>query len=229
MNAAFFDAVRAAVFGGKLTQKQIDGMNVIDGAWRRYGDGNLQRKAYVFATAAHETAWTMQPIYERGAKSYFDKYEPGTAIGKRLGNTKRGDGYLYRGRGFVQITGRSNYARVGKSIGVDLIASPDMALDPIVAGRIIVVGTLEGWFTGKGLSDYIDDVDEPDDADLKEFLQARRTVNGTDKAASIAALALKFEAALKLAPPAPITAPINTNWIAALLRVLINLLPKKRA
>ncbi len=50
--------------------------------------------AYVLATAYHETAHTMKPIYERGGKAYFNKYDAGTAIGKRLGNTVKGDGSL---------------------------------------------------------------------------------------------------------------------------------------
>ena len=83
-----------------------------------------------------------------------------------------------------------------------------------------MAGTLKGWFTGKSLSDYIDDLDDTDDIEVKEFVQARRTVNGQDKAAVIAGHALAFEKALKAggyAPPkvaapakaAPVTRPIN--------------------
>lgn len=197
MNAAFFNAVRSSLFGGKLAQAQVTGINAILDAWARYGDGNLQRQAYVLATPIVETGGRYEAIHEQGPKSYFDKYEPGTKIGKRLGNTHRGDGYRYRGRGLVQITGRANYARVGREFGIDLLGNPDLALGLELAARILVVGTLKGWFTGKSLSDYIDDVDDPDDADLKEFVQARRTVNGTDKADVIAGHALAFEKALK--------------------------------
>lgn len=71
-----------------------------------------------------------------------------------------------------------------------------------------MVGTIEGWFTGKSLTDYIDDVEEADDEDLKEFIEARRTVNGTDKAKLIGGHAIEFEKALKAggyvsAPPVP--------------------------
>ena len=54
------------LFGGKLKQSQVDGINGIIVAWDQYGDGNIQRLAYVLATAFHETAATMQPIREYG-------------------------------------------------------------------------------------------------------------------------------------------------------------------
>lgn len=67
----------------------------------------------------------------------FNRYEPGTGPGKRLGNTRAGDGARYKGRGFVQLTGRHNYKHFGAKIGADLIASPEDAKDPAMAGRIL--------------------------------------------------------------------------------------------
>lgn len=197
MNSAFFNVVRASVFNGRLTQAQVEGITVIIRAWAQFGDGNLQRQAYVLATPVIETAWRMEPIHEYGGVSYFDKYEPGTKLGKVLGNTKRGDGYRYRGRGFVQITGRANYAKAGKILGIDLVGNPDLALDPWVAARILVIGSQEGWFTGKGLPSFIDEIDEDDTEELREFAQARRVINGQDRAVEIGKIALVFEKALK--------------------------------
>ncbi len=164
--------------------------------------------AYALATTEWETARTMDPIYERGPRSYFDKYEPGTSIGKRLGNTKKGDGYLYRGRGYVQLTGRSNYERAGKKLGIDLIGNPDLALRPDIAVKIMLIGMRDGWFTGKSFASYLTAGWGSDVDDLKEFTQARRIINGTDKAETIAKLAVKYKGVLRQAQGAP-SAPVS--------------------
>lgn len=197
MDKVFFDRVRASAFGGSLTPAQVEGMNAIGDAWQRYGDGSLQREAYVFATPVIETGGLMVPVHELGSVAYFNKYEPGTPIGVRLGNTIRGDGYLYRGRGLVQITGRRNYMFVGKQLGLDLVGDPEGAMTLLNASRILVEGSLKGWFTGKSLGAFIDDIDEADDEDTREFIAARRVINGQDRAAEIARYAVAFEHALQ--------------------------------
>ena len=71
-------------------------------------------------------------------KQWFDLVYGGEWGARNLGNTHEGDGYKYRGRGFNQLTGLSNYARYGQKIGVDLVANPDLANDPAVAAKIAV-------------------------------------------------------------------------------------------
>lgn len=56
--------------------------------------------------------------------------------GGRMGNRTAEDAYRYRGRGFIQLTGRDNYARAGKALGLDLPNQPDLAADPAIAARI---------------------------------------------------------------------------------------------
>ena len=63
----------------------------------------------------------------------FDRYENRA----NLGNTQPGDGPRFKGRGYVQLTGRDNYTKVGMQIGADLISNPDLANDPGTAGKIL--------------------------------------------------------------------------------------------
>lgn len=95
--------------------------------------------------------------------------------GGRMGNTQAGDGYKYRGRGYVQLTGKDNYAAASKELGIDLVNNPDMAADPAVAAKVAawywkrrvsqrgLDGTVEGATYGinggyNGLSDRRDKV-----------------------------------------------------------------------
>ncbi len=55
---------------------------------------------------------------------------------KELGNTEPGDGARYKGRGFVQLTGRANYRDMGAKLGLDLESNPDLAKDPTIAAKI---------------------------------------------------------------------------------------------
>lgn len=70
----------------------------------------------------------------------FGLYDAGTSIGRKLGNTLPGDGERYKGRGFIQLTGRDNYRRIGEAIGLGtaLVDDPDMANDSKVAAKVLV-------------------------------------------------------------------------------------------
>ena len=91
----------------------------------------------LMAQAAHETGM-FNDLYENGTEEYFDKYEPGTATGDSLGNTEAGDGYLFRGRGYLHLTGRYNYQKAQDALGYDFINNPDLAADPTIAAEVAI-------------------------------------------------------------------------------------------
>jgi len=187
--------------------------------------------AYVLGTARHET----------GAYRYMREIWGPTPAQKRyegrkdLGNTVAGDGKKFMGRGFVQITGRRNYADWSKRLGLDLLKEPKLAERPEVAVKIIVQGMKLGTFTGKKLADYFSLV-------KSDFRGARRIVNGTDKADLIADYANQFDRLLleagygvgepvtaPLEPPAPQTPPAATQggfW-ASLIAAIAKLFGRK--
>lgn len=186
---AFFDAYRTAY--GALSQSQEDGLGLLLASIEDYGDlADLRWIAYMLATIKHECAETWQPIVERGPKAYFDQYEAGTKIGKRLGNVDPGDGFRFRGRGYVQLTGRANYARMADRLGYNIEARPDLALTPVVAYEIIAVGMRDGLFTGKKFEDYLNDK-------VTDYFRARQIINSLDQAQRIAAYATTLEQIVK--------------------------------
>lgn len=183
--AAFFAAVRSSLFGGKLSAEQVQGMEAIIDDFEADGLTDLRWLAYMQATAYHETDRTMQPIVEYGGRKYFDKYDTGR-LAEQLGNTPEadGDGYLYRGRGLAQITGYDNYRKFG------LEKDPDKALELPTAVRILIVGMTTGAFTGRKLSHYFS-------GDTADWVNARRIINGTDRAEDIAGYGRAFHQALE--------------------------------
>jgi predicted chitinase len=193
--AAFFDNLRDGLLGPSLDTGEVGGCEAILDAM---AGEPLSWCAYALSTAYHETAHTMQPIKEYGGARYFFRmYDPQgqrPQVARRLGNTEAGDGVKFAGRGYVQLTGRANYAKAGAKLGLDLIAQPDLAMRPDVAADIMREGMLHGWFTGRGFYSYLPSVGG---SDRKAYINARRIINGIDRAGDIADYAGKFEAALR--------------------------------
>ena len=174
----FFTAVRANPFGGSMRQGQVDGCNAILDAWEARDDmTDIRWLAYMLATAKWETGHTMQPVEE---------------IGKGRGRpygVPMADGRVFYGRGYVQLTWATNYAKMAALTGADLVGHPELALEPKIAAIILFEGMKGGMFTGAGLPRYFNDtVDDP--------VSARRIVNGTDHADDIAAIHAGFLAGL---------------------------------
>lgn len=180
---------------GPVSQSPTDGLNfILDQVAQDTTNWlNLNEIAYALATFAWETAHTFQPIHEKGPLAYFSQYDPGTPKGQRLGNTQAGDGFLFRGRGYVQLTGRTNYTKVGQFLSVDLVGNPDLALQPPVAYKIAANGMRLGWFTGQRLRGFMPTGGPAD------YVNARKIINGLDHAADIAAIAQNFQLVLTAA------------------------------
>lgn len=180
---------------GRLQQSQVDGLESILESFENDPDlTDIRHAAYMLATVKIECADTWQPINEWGSDGYLSKYEPGTKLGLSLGNTQVGDSLRFPGRGYVMITGRANYLRLGEALGLgyDLIVNPHRALEPRVAYRIMSIGMRDGLFTGRNLSQYIS-------GKACDYKGARRIINGQDKAEVIASFAALFEQTLKSA------------------------------
>lgn len=114
------------------------------------------------ATIGTETT-TFLPIDEQGPPGYFDQYEPHTSTGRVLGNTHPGDGARFKGRGFIQLTGRWNYGHFGRAVGEALVERPERANLPDVAARIFVA-----YLTERGVAEC---------ARQGDWREARRRVN----------------------------------------------------
>lgn len=190
MNEAFFSEVRKHF--GRLSQAQVDGFNII----LKAAEGRqVSHVAYILATAWHETARTMQPVRETLAGSDAQavaRLEKAWKAGKlpqvKIPYWRYDDtGRTWLGRGYVQLTHKDNYRKAAAMVSVDLLGNPSLAMRADIAAKILVEGCATGLFTGRPLSNYL-----PGD-----YVNARRVVNGLDKAQAIAAHAVAFEAALR--------------------------------
>ncbi len=187
----FFNEVRGRPFGGSMEARHVAGCNAILDYWEsEHSGGDTRHVAYLLGTTYHETAHRMEAINEYGTASYFNnRYGPGTAVGRSLGNTQPGDGNRFHGRGFVQLTGRANYTDWGNRLGLDLTGNPELGLDVDVATKILVEGSMMGTFTGVSLPDYFN-------ASKNDWYHARQVINRLDKAQHIADLGKQFWAAI---------------------------------
>ena len=186
---AFFNAVRqSGIFTGPLKPDQVKGLETVCSVAREAG-WPLAFTAYALATACHETAYTMQPVREA-----FWLNENWRRAKLRY--------YPFYGRGYVQLTWKNNYQRADRELelGSRLITNLDLALDPIIAAKIMVKGMQEGWFAGDRAGrrhTLARHLPPSGAANVNQMTSARRIINGTDKARKIADEAIKFQSALQ--------------------------------
>jgi len=164
----FFEHVSHALFGGKLTKAQTNGIKrILDYRESRYPKMSDDQLAYLLATVKWETAHAMTPVREAGGERYLKakKYYP------------------WVGEGLVQVTWEINARKFGAKKPGDLLSWP-------IALHAAFEGMTKGMFTGKKLSDYIAN-------GRADYIGARRIINGTDQAKVIAGFAHAFRDALR--------------------------------
>lgn len=180
----FFDSVRLSLFSrGGLSAGQVDGMNRILDEWIRSQIPDLRFLAYMLSSTFHESAQTMQPIRELGSEEYLRS--------KKY--------YPWVGEGLVQVTWEANARKFGATRPGQLMTWP-LCLKPLFDGMT------RGMFTGKRLADYFN-------ATTDDPINARRIINGIDRANLVAMYHGKFLAALKTSEkattaPSPIPVPV---------------------
>lgn len=186
----FIDQISITLFNGRLSQSQVDGINFKLNAFEKAGIRDNRWKAYMLATSYHETAKTMQPIEEYGKGK-------GRPYGQKImynGKPYKFPDKIYYGRGDVQLTWYENYKLMGKLLNIPLLGQPELALNPEISARIMIEGMTKGRsnrgdFTGVSLETYFNSV-------KNDPINARRIINGVDKAELIADYYYKFLEAL---------------------------------
>lgn len=229
--AKFFAAVRASgVLGAALTAGQVANVEMIIDEGQKRGVP-LRHLAYALGTARHEVGAAMAPISENlnysakrltqvwpsrfpttgAANPYANNPQKlaNKVYAGRMGNGPEasGDGGRFIGRGYPQVTGKENYAKVSKFVGVDLVANPNRLMEPKIAAIAMLEGMTRGTFTGKRFADYLTG-DKPQWGAARAIINGDVEVNGL----KVAGYAGKFAEALRTAgylgqAPAPSPAP----------------------
>jgi putative chitinase len=110
-----------------------------------------QELAAFLAQCAHETL-DFKHMKEIGGSLDFKKYDIKFAPrkAKALGNTKPGDGAKFKGRGYIQLTGKYNYKKAGEALGIDLLSKPELLEKPEIAAKAAV------WYWKERVRDKVD-------------------------------------------------------------------------
>ena len=172
----FFATWRAKF--GILRQEQVEGLEyLLQNIPALAPNLGLPKLAYMLATVHWETNQTFKPVKE----AYQRK---GSEESKEAWRKKSLRYWPWYGRGYVQITWKRNYEWLKEITGVDVIANPDLALEPAIALQALVIGMINGQF-GKPLGRYFT-------ATKYDFVGARHSVNVNDQAQEIARIATKY-------------------------------------
>ena len=148
-----------AATGARIDRAQTF-LPYLEDAMHEFEINTPERQAAFLAQIAHESGHLRWLVEIWGPTAAQARYE----MRYDLGNVKPGDGHRFRGRGLIQLTGRGNYERAGKALGVDLIANPELLGEPALACRSA------GWFWREHGCNEL--------ADAGQFERITRRING---------------------------------------------------
>jgi len=156
-----------AVMPGTPAAKRDALLPFLQAAMAEFAIDAPARMAAFLAQLAHESGQFrfMEEIW--GPTAAQRRYEPASTLATNLGNAEVGDGKRFKGRGPIQITGRSNYRRFGDLLGTDLVGDPARAALPELAFRIAGL-----FWSKKGLNELADR------ATRESFREITRRING---------------------------------------------------
>ncbi|QKD02719.1 M15 family peptidase [Mesorhizobium loti R88b] len=214
--AVFYNEIRDDLFGGALSKAQVAGMeDVLNVRDRLYPSCDDRWLAYILATVYHETGRRMVPVREGFASTDDGAIAAVTRLfneGKiRVNYAIPVNGVSYFGRGRVQNTWLANYRKLETRFQQPFVNNPGLLISrPDIDAEVTVTGHVEGIWTGRKLSDFINNAG-------CDYTGARSIVS-SDRAGDIAGYAVNFENAIRAAaaagapvsPAAPQPAPTPT-------------------
>lgn len=149
----------AAATGARI-DRATEHLPHIEAAMQEYDISTKVRQAAFLAQIGHESGGLHWLVEIWGPTDAQRRYE----VRQDIGNNQPGDGYRFRGRGLIQITGRHNYEKAGEALGVDLISNPELLGQSPLADR-----SAAWYWSTHGCNEL---------ADLGAFEKLTRRING---------------------------------------------------
>lgn len=199
------DQLKAIIAPTKYSDEKLNEItDALNQTFSRYQIDNELRICHFLAQVLHESVAFLYTEEIWGPTAAQLKYE-GRAD---LGNTSPGDGYKFRGRGWIQLTGRSNYAKASEAFGQDYVGNPDVLKDYPMAAII------SGWFWDThGLNSH---------ADSDDVMTITHIINGGYNGIDSRKTWLAKAKRVIMAPPVFVTDTKAGKVIASKLNIRVN-------
>ena len=192
MKTEFYTEINKTLYKGKLSDKQIAVMEVFFKMFKELNITDIRFMASIFGNIYHETDTTFMPIEEYG-KGKLKPYGKKIKYSKAIYTTPD---KIYYGRGFTQNTWYEIYETLTKEAtkqghNWNFLNNPELLLEVEQSAWATIVAMTKGLYTGKKLSNYFNTA-------TCDFKNARRIINGLDKAELVEQYSIKFYKALQI-------------------------------